>query len=539
MGGVVNLQSYDNLGERTGEMKLEGGDPYHQRLLDHAGQLRLARQIGPWSFMASGALSNSDGFVVSHDFKPTDDNHEFHEDGGLRAGSDYSKSMLMAKATYAPRAGLHVSAIGHAFFQDRGIPTFEGGGYTRYWRYTAYDTYLAGLVVDYRPEDVTSPWRFAGIETAVYASRHDDTIEDYQDDTFKELTTNPLAWFVASAYCNQSYGAVATPRWQLTDANKLLVSAAANYEANYQRTIPVSADHINDEWTPWETFSSTTFNLAAEDTHQIGPLRVTAGVGGNGMTLLAEEIRGTSYPVSHRVITAVDGRLFSDYEIFDDVRVLLAGGHKTRYPTLKELFSNVVGGNRDLDPEQAWMSEAGVDWRAPARVRLNGRLFYNAVRDLIDTRYNAYANVKRATIAGTELSAAWSPMTWLKLQGQYTYLYAHDDIEKRALDYRSPHSVGLDARVNAPWGTEAGVQGLYRSGQRAYSFDGISNEWQKDRLPGYVLVNAMVRHSVEFESPYAVSVFLRLRNIFDVNYVRGSFAPEPGRQIFAGLDLAF
>jgi outer membrane cobalamin receptor len=167
------------------------------------------------------------------------------------------------------------------------------------------------------------------------------------------------------------------------------------------------------------------------------------------------------------------------------------------------------------------------------------RLFYNAVADLIDRRFDVFANVKQATTAGMELWTSWSPMGGLDLQGSYTYLYARDDTEHRPLDYRSPHSVGLGAVARAPWGSEAAVFAFYRSGQRSFFFDTIENQWQKDRLPGYWLVNGLVRHRFVIGGDVAASGFLRMRNILDTNYVQGSFAPEPGRQVFAGLEVEF
>ncbi len=540
MAGVVSLHSFEDLDGRQGNLTLTLGNPYRGRLRDRSGQLNLVGGHGAWSFGGSAARSQSDGFVVSNDFTTTSDTEAFHENGGLRDGSDVDKTMLMLKASYEPDAQWRVESIAHVFRQERGIPTFESSGYVRHWRFTDYNTYLGGLIVEYQPEPSARTWSLASAKGAGYVTWHDDTLQDYQDASYRQLTTHPLAWFVASSYRDQSAGMVLTPSWNLWTGNRIDLSMSAAYDQNRQREIPVETTAVNTEWQPWETYGAATFNLAAEDTQRLGRWRLSVGVGGSGMRLTAEEIRAHSYPVHERLALAADGRIFADYQWNEQTTWLIAAGRKTRYPTLKELFSNSLGGNSDLQPEHAWMAEAGFDWRVPTYAALlSARLYYNAVRALIEQRYSVYTNVSRATTAGGELAASARPFSFVRLVGQYTYLYAHDESADRPLDYRTPHHASLELRIEAPWGSEAAVQGQYHSGQRAAFFNNVSNAWQHERLPGYVLLHIYVQHRLDLGAERALALFVRLRNALDSNYVRGSFTPEPGRQVFVGMSADF
>jgi outer membrane cobalamin receptor len=515
------------------------GRPETEHRLLYGGRLKACRRFGDVSVFASAGYEHSDGYVLSHDYVQNANNAQFHEQGGVRDGSDYDRSTVALLAKYAPRKNKSLSLFLNGVHSPRGIPPFEGYGYTRYWRFTTYDTLLAGLSGVYGPEPGRLPatWGFQEVRGQVYAHVHRDEIRDYQDVTYSRLTTNPLAWFVASAYANETYGAMVQSSWTLNTGNRLDVSLRYNLDRHAQRTIPVPRNGLATDWTQWDHYSSHTFTVATEDTQVLGSWRFNAGIGFSGMSLLAQEIRNTSYPVDHRVIPAFEGRVVVERSLGDHIRVMAAGGHKVRFPMLKELFSNSIGGNPDLRTEQAWMTEAGFDTNGFLTDRLDTslRLYWNSIRDLIESYRQAYANIGRAVTAGVEVEVRYKPAEALQFFSGYRYLYAHDLEHDRPLDYRTPHRVLAGARVFTRFRLTGALDAAYNSGQEGYYVDPATGDWVEDRLPGYVLANAHLRYALGVAAHGELYLFADGFNLFDTNYAIGSFEPRPGREVIVGL----
>jgi outer membrane receptor protein involved in Fe transport len=131
------------------------------------------------------------------------------------------------------------------------------------------------------------------------------------------------------------------------------------------------------------------------------------------------------------------------------------------------------------------------------------------------------------------------PLAQLELSGSYTYLDARDTGTDRALDYRSKHSAALDVRVTTWPGGRVAVQGLVRSGQESWYFDAPAAEWVHERLPGFLLLSARVAQEVTFSETLRLEAYVSARNLLDADYVVGSFDPQPGRSVLAGMEMAF
>jgi len=275
----------------------------------------------------------------------------------------------------------------------------------------------------------------------------------------------------------------------------------------------------------------------------------------------SQELNGKVYSGNDRVLLSADGRLVGEMTLGRGLRLLLAGGHKTRYPTLKELYSDAVGGNPDLEAERAWMTEAGGDlsgWPLKTSA-FEVRVFGNWLSDVIDKPRDTFRNVGRARTAGVEVGMRlaaggpnWAPEAEpssmdLRVEAQpawdvrawYTFLDARDTETDRALDYRSRHSAAMDVRVRTWPGGRLSVQGIMKSGQESWYFDTLQAAWVHERLPGFMLLHARVSHTVVFSEAVVLEGYLSARNLLDTDYVVGSFDPQPGRSLFGGMELTF
>jgi len=541
MSGVISISSPEITKGLEAGGELNGGQIHDGKLMDIGGKARFAGRFGAFTLELDAATLHSKGYVLSDDYEQTSQNQSFHEDGDVRDGSDYAKSIVHGGASYTFANGLKLNLVANAIFMDRGMPPFEGSGYVRYWRFKYYNTYQVGLGAVYQPRSMPASWGFAGIRGHANMSFHKDDIQDYQDATYQQLTTNPLAWFVASAYDNQSFSTAAMPSFVLWKGNRLDLGIGYGIDTNRQREIPVPKDGAVTDWGPEDLYRTQTFHVAAEDNQHIGRWSIVGGLGVVGMSLMSNQLRDRSYPVNDNLMTALEARLVTDYAISDHVKVVAGMGRKTRFPTLKELFSNQVGGNPNLNAEIAWMTELGVDLTdLPIRgFSVTTRGFYNRLTDLITKQYDAYANVAQATTAGTEVEASYRIVDGLDVAANYTYLYSRDETSDRILDNRAPHTASTMLSYRSPFGLSVSGQGIFRSGEQSWYADGVTGVWKEDRLPGYFLLNGHLRYEYTVVPGCAIYATFSATNILDRDYVQGGFEPRPGRELRASIGFTY
>jgi iron complex outermembrane receptor protein/outer membrane receptor for ferrienterochelin and colicins len=536
-GGVISLKA-PTACARTADVAAYAGVPLAGHLPLAGARATGCVRVSDVTAFLSGGYERSWGYALSGDYAQTPQNTSFHEQGGRRDGSDHDRATVATLVRWAPRPNKSLSLFVDALRSPRGIPPFEGSGYVRYWRFGVYDSLLVGLSGVYgpAPEDLPVAWGFRELHVRAYTHLHRDELRDYEDASYERLTTNPLAFFVASAYANETYGAAVQTSWALNAGNRLATSLAYTLDRNRQREIPVPRGVAETTWGPREHYASHSLSLAVEDTQRLGAWRLTAGAGASGLALLQEEIRGKDYPVTERILPAFEGRAVVDWEPIDGLRPMVAFGHKVRLPMLKELFSNSVGGNPDLEAERAWMVEAGLDTTdlpGPG-FSTSTRVFFNDIRDLIQKYRDAYANVGHALTAGLELEARYAPVAFLQLVTAYRYLYSRDLDNDRPLDYRAAHRVRLGAQASSAWGLRGSLDATFASGQRAYYADALTG-WVEDRLPGYALLHAHLRYDVAASSWAGLYLFLDAFNLLDAAYAVGSFDPRPGRELTLGV----
>lgn len=536
--GVVSLSSELKVADRRAQAALMGGQWRDSGLLDRGWYLAGGKRIGAFTVSAALTSRRSDGFLLSNDFHTNEWNESFHEDGGVRDGSDRELNLMTLRSEYCFAPRLRVQLVGHLFLTERGIPPFESSNYVRYWRFSKYDTGLGILSAEWTPL-ASGSTGLERLRASVFGTHHEDRIEDYEDATYQKITSNPLAWFAKSDYDNFSVGGTLTPVWRLSRSNRLSATARVVHDSHDSRTLPVGKDK---EWEEWRTSGCTLLNAAAEDAHEFGPVTLGGGVGAAALLLAPERIRGVDYEPEENFKWDMEARLFSEYRPTSLYRLMLTLGRKLRFPTLKELYSGVAGGNPELEPERAWMAEGGadlVDLPILSGLTVGGRVFYYKMLDLIDKPVETFVNIDSASIAGAEGFFALRPLSFLECGAFYTYLYAVDDETGRKLDYRSKHFGSATLAARFPFGLTLSVREVFRSGQESWFFDMLSGDWRHDRLPGHFLLDAQVRQRFGLGGAGYVSLFVSGTNLLDTDYVVGGFSPQPGRTVWVGLSADF
>ncbi len=168
----------------------------------------------------------------------------------------------------------------------------------------------------------------------------------------------------------------------------------------------------------------------------------------------------------------------------DFVNIRIGYGKGYRVPNLRERFfffdhaalGYQVIGNPDLKPETSDSFQTGIEFWRGKTFHGEVNLFYNRIKNLIDTRLNPeksaatglqifdYQNVNRALTQGAAFSGRFLFWRYFTFKAGYTYLWAKDRDLDKWLPQRPRHQIkgGLDLHL-ADWGTTLVLRAVYQS----------------------------------------------------------------------------
>lgn len=225
-------------------------------------------------------------------------------------------------------------------------------------------------------------------------------------------------------------------------------------------------------------------------------------------------------------------------------------GQGYRVPNLKErhyLFDHsslgyMVLGNPNLKPESSNSFQLGgsMTWRE--RLTFDANLFYNRVRDLIQTDMDnftivngiavyTYRNVSRARTQGIETSVKWRATNTVSLNAAYTYTDAKD-LDTGGELTRRPRNMG---RLGFDWqvlpATEISMRARYQSSE-------LVNTGVAGRSPGWATLDLVLNQKLG----RGFTGFAGVRNLFDKqrDFTNSNdFGPVAGRFIYLGARYNF
>jgi iron complex outermembrane receptor protein/outer membrane receptor for ferrienterochelin and colicins len=236
---------------------------------------------------------------------------------------------------------------------------------------------------------------------------------------------------------------------------------------------------------------------------------------------------------------AVNPQIGLVYALDEDTSLHASVGRKTRFPNLKELYSDLVGGNWDLDPEQTMAYEIGAAHTFTGNIKTSLVFFYNDVDDLIDMitedGEKVYVNINEAVIYGAEAGISIPVSEAMDVNLNYTYMSTEDKSNNgRDLEGRPRHRLNLGLGYRFSFGLTADLNASYNCHQ--YWENSDTYEW--DKLPDYFLVNLKLTQKLPDIGKMAPEVFVLGTNLLDEDYYETN-GPEPGFNFLVGMNLKF
>lgn len=279
---------------------------------------------------------------------------------------------------------------------------------------------------------------------------------------------------------------------------------------------------------------------------------------GTGITLerlkasLAVEYEGMNdraYGEKTLSLGAVSPSASIRFRIIDGLDIAAFGRRAYRTPLFNELY--YIGfGNRNLKPEDAWLSDIGVQWShdigSKWSLTLKADGFFNWLDNKITSAPSASDpniwlpyNIGKVFSAGTDISerASFRSNAWNgSVSAQYTLIDAKDKTPgsasfRKQIPYIARHSLTIEGRIG--WkGWELGGAWNMREGRSG----------SNDAMPGWNTLDINLSRSFRLgskEDGTSMSISLRANNLTDERYELSAGYPMPGRSIMAGIGIRF
>lgn len=530
LGGAVNVVSRKPSEplEASARIATEFDEDFNnieQRVSGSIGGLR-----GNWYAHLTASYVNAEGYRLPDDFTPT-----AAEDGGERNNADSRDTVISAKIGYVADAANEYALSYYRQDGDKNDPPYAGnGGVTpRYWQWPYWDKQSIYFVARNGITDQgTLRWR-------VFHDSFKNALESYDDATYT-TQTRPYA-FHGSNYDDYSIGASADFEWRWNAQQITRIASHYKYDVHREsQTAPA---------LPEQRLELPTYDLAIEHEWRISPaFSLTPGyshmVQPDRTVQVYNAATQAFVPVSVDQSDADNAQLLGTYQL-DERNSFLAGiSRKTRFPTLKERFSGGLGTtvpNPGLEAERAMHYEIAYRLRAD-RWGMKLALYQADLDDAIEsvtitppippctgTNCTQLQNVGEQRNRGIELSADWSPLSTLQLEGQINVLDRDNRSSPAIKPTNTPEYKYLLAagwQFLPQWRLRVDAQ---RESKRYSNSSGT-------RVAGaFTLANAFLRYSPLPQ----VGLELGARNLTDELYAYEEGYYEAGRTWLAQVDYRY
>ena len=375
-------------------------------------------------------------------------------------------------------------------------------------------------------------------------------------------TPGSLSWPSDDRQSDKNFVMQGTLRKAFSELYTLNLSAKGAYDNIFYKS---AWGDSNYDFTDFQLNSSHTFrltdfwalSLAADIEH--GALKATgydaartAAIAALGSAFrlgrfsadLAVEYRGT-FDKGAEALHSVSPSLDLRFKVHKSLDITAFGRRAFRAPTFNELYYPGYG-NPDLKPEDAWLTDLGIDWhRAAADWKFGIKVdaFYNFLKDKITSapmpdNPNVWLpyNIGRVEAWGGDavVSARYDNGV---VAGGLSARYARQN----ALD-KTPDSCTFDQQI--PYVARYTVVLAGDFAVAGWRIDALWN-WRSGRfdasgaLPDWNTLDLSLRKTVKLCEDSALTLFVTGKDLLDCRYELVRDYPMPGRSVLGGIEFKF
>jgi len=513
LGGSINIVTRLPSQRHTRLRVIGGSGEMQSYSLNQSGSFKS------FGYVLGLGYNRQDHFPLADDFSKTK-----NEDGGERNNSYYKKFDLFTKLTWRPHKSHHTALSFSYVDNEKHIAPDIYAKRPRWWRFPEWKKWVLNLT----SSQIITNSLF--LKEVLFYDKYDNVLDSYDDAGY---STQTKKYAFHSSYDDYSVGSNLFVTKTLSKNHILTLGVI------YKRDVHREQDNRG---LPWEEYKMDSYTVGLE--HEWSSSQNISLSTGLGLNLLDPIY--TNGQTLREDITTLDGRFGMHCTLSEAWEMTVSIGHKTRFPTLKELYSGQSGKNipnPNLNEESSLNMEIGLfrNWGGGNRVEFT--IFDSEITNLIiDKKIGVdeggknqfqLQNIGKARHTGLEVSATMFPIRDLTLNGSYTFLRAQNRSDNRTtnqLAYRPEHLVKLEQEYKLPFGLSFSLEESYVS-KRIY-FD------QTDllqSLDGYFLLDLQFRQSLWEHLTFCFSYF----NVLDEYYESEYGFPMMGRNFRAGMEVNF
>ena len=502
LGGSVNIITTSQRPDHHFNMRLEG-----QTYGAYFFNLNYNNRFSKFLYAINFSQDAGGDFPLSAEFSP-----QKNENGQKRENSAYNKKSAGIKVYYSLNEKHQIAFRWNYLNNWYHIPPNSKIERVRYWRFPEWKRNVFSLNTSH---EFGKKFNLRG--TFFYDAYY-NVLQSYKDNSYKNL-----AW--KSTYDDFSFGFNIYPSlllWEKGTTNAILSYKADTHRQQFRNSA-------------FETYKMTTFTAGLEQ-------NIVFASGQSALIGLdidyLKPTKAAELELRPSILLFNAQAAWQYKSEAGGWKTHLSFGKKSRFPTLKELYSERLGRsepNPDLKAEHAYKSEIGL--KIPFQygiARFNS--FYSKLYDLIIYKeigqgVRQLQNIGRAIIAGAEigLQSRWKQFY---LDVGYTYLYARNRSAERKSDFlpnRPEHRINLQWRWDMMQRLRFFIEGFVVANQYFENPDNL--RWEK--LNNYGVFNLKLQYAVlSF-----LDLYIRANNIADTNYESDYGVPMPGRTLLAGFRL--
>lgn len=505
MGGTINFVTKSSQEQKI-SLNMESGSSHNLAIGTSGG-------IGNFYYNIHAGYNKSSGYQI-----PSKNENYRNENGGIRDNSQYENLGGMIKLGVNNLYNFNIAYSLMIIDNQKGVPADVYTKNPRYWRYTEWKKTTNNLMFSRTFGNIIR------IKGNLFYDTYKNVLDSYDNATF---TTQTMRYAFRSKYDDHSIGLNLISDF---DALKLGITRLS---FAWKKDVHKEEGNFNEGFSSYE--ASVMSAGIEQDINLSHRLSAVVGLGYDLLTPIYAnegELRENS--------SSLNGFMGISFRATEDLSIHINGSKKSRFPTLKEFYSQTAGrdlANPNLAIEKSINSELGFAYQANRELIINGSLFYSSINDLINLVFlegglRQYQNIGKAEMKGAEIAFRYigkNIITHLT----YTYLdvkNVSEDRESDILEYRPEHVLSLTADYGFTFGTTIRGELVYTANK--YGVDSDTREFVK--MENIMTTN--IRISQQLFENYLV--YLRANNIFNTYYESEYGFPQAGRELFIGLRMS-
>lgn len=510
LGGVINIITAKPA--KPFEMRLRFNNNQVNTLND---DLYLGLNKNNFYFTLNQSFSKSHGFNMSHDFES-----DLNENGGIRDNSAFHNTNIGGMLGYSSNDNQDYRLRYSFLSSPWDVPPEVGINKPRYWRFKKWrkNTFVLSAKQGTLKDHLIFNGNF-------YYDKYYNLLDSYDNDSY---TSQLMKYAFHSIYDDYTIGFNFIPEIKISKQLKL--KPIFLYKRDLHRQIP-------DYNEPKETYKASTASLGGEIIFTPSEkLNLEASISTDRHNPLYNNANCLREP-----LWALNVQGAASFLLNQDNSIYMNMGRKTRFPTLKELYSGYIGRNipnPDLKEESAFSYEFGYKNRFKDYTEFDICFYRSHLNNLIldvpiSPRLSQLQNISKAVYTGIDINFKTNIIKdKIEFKSGYSFLYTQNKAENRINNYipfAPKHKFYTGLTFNLPLDILAEINLMYVN--PVLYQDNFDLQWKK--LGGYPVMNLNIKKNILER----YDLFVSIQNMLDKNYETEARFPMPGISIVMGFKM--